>query len=128
MSRNRNGFTIIELLVVILVIGILTGIALPKLGASRDKAKLAAVLSDMRDAETAEEAYYADNGGYATFPQLQAATNFAVSPGTAMTITPGTDGYTVDASNGSITTGPTSCTVAVGSGVSATVDSKITCP
>lgn len=128
MSRRRKGFTLIELMVVVLFIGILVGIAVPKLGASRDKAKLADVLSDVRNAETAEEAYFADSGRYGTYADLQTASNFTVSPETSMTISPATSGYTVDASNGSITAGTNSCTVKVGSGAPTTIDSRITCP
>lgn len=126
--RNRGGFTIVELLVVVLIIGVLVGIAIPKLGATRDKAKRAGVLADVRNAETAEEAYFGDYGRYGTFSELQIASNFAASPGTTMSITPQTAGYSIDASNGTIVAGATSCSVQVGAGAPATLDSRITCP
>ena len=71
MSRNRRGFTLIELLVVILIIGILVSIAIPRFASTRDKAALASVRSDVRNAETAEEAYFADAGRYGTLSELQ---------------------------------------------------------
>lgn len=128
MSRNSEGFTIIELLIVILIIGVLAAIAIPKFGATRDKAALASVRSDVRNAETAEEAYFADAGQYGTFADLQNSTNFNVSRGTTISITTALTGYTVNASNSSITTGVTSCAVQVGAGAPSTVDSHITCP
>lgn len=131
MSRNRSGFTLIELLVVILIIGILASIAIPKLGSSRDRAMLASVRSDVRNAETAEEAYFSTAGRYGSFAELQTSGNFSVSPGTTMTITRPSSlnaGYTVKASNIAISSGPTGCSVQVGAGAPASLDSKITCP
>ena len=132
MSRNRNGFTIVEMLIVVLIIGILAGIALPKFASTRDKATLASIRSDVRNAETAEEAYFADNGYYATLAQLQTATNFSLSPGNTMTVNPssalGPAGYTAKATNSSISAGATTCSVRVGAGAPVNVDSKITCP
>ena len=41
-KENKNGFTLVELLVVVVVIGILSGVALPNFLAQRDKAKVGA--------------------------------------------------------------------------------------
>ena len=128
MSRNRQGFTLIELLIVVVIIGILAAIAIPKFAATKDKAKLASVRTDVRNTETAEEAYFSDFATYGTFAQLQTASNFSLSSGNTMTITPATNGYTVNANNASISTGITSCQVQVAGGASSTVDGVITCP
>jgi prepilin-type N-terminal cleavage/methylation domain-containing protein len=128
MSGNRRGFTVIELLIVMLIIGILVGIAIPRFGATRDKAALASVRSDVRNAETAEEAYFSDAGHYGTLADLQNSTNFNVSPGTTISIATAAAGYTINAGNSSITTGATSCAVQVGAGVPPSIDSQITCP
>ena len=56
MRRNRTGFTLIELLIVVVIIGILAAVAIPKFAATKDKAKLASVKTDVRNVETAEEA------------------------------------------------------------------------
>ena len=55
---NRKGFTLIELLIVVVIIGILAAIAIPKFAATKDKAKLASVKTDLRNSMTAEEAYF----------------------------------------------------------------------
>ena len=128
MSRNRRGFTLIELLVVILIIGILVSIAIPRFASTRDKAALASVRSDVRNAETAEEAYFADAGRYGTLSELQNFTNFNVAIGNVISIAAAPAGYTINVSNATITVGATSCSVQVGAGAPSTIDSRITCP
>ena len=128
MSRNRSGFTIIELLIVILIIGILVSIAIPRFASTRDKAALASVKADVRNAETAEEAYFADAGHYATLSELQTSTNFNISMGNGISIAAAAAGYTITANNATITAGTTSCSVQVGAGAPPAIDSRITCP
>ncbi|HLG05625.1 MAG TPA: prepilin-type N-terminal cleavage/methylation domain-containing protein, partial [Gemmatimonadales bacterium] len=52
---NRKGFTLIELLIVVVIIGILAAIAIPKFAATKDKAKLASVKTDLRNIMTSQE-------------------------------------------------------------------------
>ena len=61
---NRKGFTLIELLIVVVIIGILAAIAIPKFAATKEKAYLASMKSDLRNLATAEEGYFADNTSY----------------------------------------------------------------
>ena len=70
---NRKGFTLIELLIVVVIIGILAAIAIPKFAATKDKAKLASVKTDLRNTETAQEAYFSDFTTYGTMAQLNTA-------------------------------------------------------
>ncbi len=127
MLRNRKGFTLIELLIVVVIIGILAAIAIPKFAATKDKAKLASVRNDVRNVETAEEAYFSDFATYGTFAQLQAASNFTLSSGNTMSITPATNGFTATATNSSISSTIKTCTVQVAAGAASTVDGVITC-
>jgi type II secretion system protein G len=128
MLRTRKGFTLIELLIVVVIIGILAAIAIPKFAATKDKAKLASVKTDIRNSETAEEAYFSDYATYGTLSQLGTASNFNLSTGNTMTLTTNVSGYTVDANNNSISTGTTSCQVKIGAGATSGVDGVIHCP
>ena len=60
MRRNQKGFTLIELMIVIAIIGILAAIAIPQFAAYRQRSYNASALSDTRNAKTEVEAYYAE--------------------------------------------------------------------
>jgi type IV pilus assembly protein PilA len=61
---NDAGFTLVELLVVVLVLGALVGIAVPTFAEQRDRAWDAAVRSELRAAGVALESYRAQYGIY----------------------------------------------------------------
>src|SRR6201982_2230668 len=61
---NRKGFTLIELMIVVVIIGILAGIAIPKFANTKEKAYIASMKTDLRNLVTAEEAYFADSIAY----------------------------------------------------------------
>ena len=54
---DRKGFTLIELMIVVVIIGILATIAIPKFASTKEKAYLASMKSDLRNLATAEESY-----------------------------------------------------------------------
>lgn len=62
--RAEGGFTLIELLVVIAIIGILAAIAIPQFAAYRRRGIDADVKSNVKNAATAEEAYFVDKSTY----------------------------------------------------------------
>jgi len=65
-TSNEEGFTLVELLVVMLIIGLLAAIAIPAFFNQRDKAKDSEAKEAVRTAETAMETYSTDhNGTYA---------------------------------------------------------------
>jgi type IV pilus assembly protein PilA len=127
MPGTQRGFTLIELLIVVVIIGILAAIAIPKFAATKDKAKLASVKTDLRNAMTAEEAYFFDSSVYGSFANLQGASNFTLSVGNTGAITTATNGYTATVTNTTISSGITKCTVQVGAGATSGTDGVITC-
>ena len=62
MRRRRHGFTIVELLVVVTIIGILARIALPKYQQIRLKARAAAIISELQVVRGAAYQAYENNG------------------------------------------------------------------
>lgn len=122
LVKNRKGFTLIELLIVVVIIGILAAIAIPKFAATKDKAKLASVKTDLRNVMTAQEAYFSD---YATYTGTLTSTIFQPSSGNTINMSGSTQSFTATVTNSSITANPKQCTVTVGSGT--TTDGQITC-
>jgi prepilin-type N-terminal cleavage/methylation domain-containing protein len=66
MSRvnHRSGFTLVELLIVVVVIGILAAMAIPRFQSTKGKAYLASVKSDLKNLSTAEESFFYDHRTY----------------------------------------------------------------
>ena len=126
-NRSKAGFTLIELLIVVVIIGILATIAIPKFAATKDKAKLASVRTDLRNVMTAQEAYWADFGTFATIAQLQLATNYTFSLANTAAIAPSVSGYTATITNSTITSALDECTVQVGGGAASTLDGVVIC-
>ena len=78
MLRHRNAFTVIELLIVVVIIGILLAIAIPKFANNKSKTYQAAMKSDLVKLVRAQEAYFTDSSKYAT---SAAQLKFQGSPG-----------------------------------------------
>jgi type IV pilus assembly protein PilA len=62
--RGRKGFTLIELMIVVAIIGILAAIAIPQFAKMREKGYDSAAKSALGNLKTAEEAYFIDHDTY----------------------------------------------------------------
>ena len=99
MMRKNEGFTLIELMIVIAIIGILAAIAIPQFSAYRTRSYNSAAEADIRNAATAQEAYYVDNQTYKGDPLalIGSTYGFYTTTNVAVTGGAGTTQYTMTA-------------------------------
>jgi prepilin-type N-terminal cleavage/methylation domain-containing protein len=124
-ADSRVGFTLIEILVVLLVMGILAGLAYARLQSSKDKAVVAGMTSDLHAIAEEQEAYYIQKRFYS--PTIDSL-NANPSPGNVIVIVDGTaSGWSGSVSNPNVVK---QCYIFVGTAApigSATNDGVINC-
>ena len=67
MKRNEKGFTLIELMIVVAIIGILAAIAIPNFLKFQAKAKQSEAKTNLAAVHTAQVAYFGENGSFGSF-------------------------------------------------------------
>ena len=77
MKRNKDGFTLIELMIVIAIIGILAAIAIPKFADLINKSKEGATKGALSSVRSAIQVYYGDNEGWFPTDNLSCLTTNA---------------------------------------------------
>jgi len=110
MKRSNKGFTLIELLIVVVIIGILAAIAIPKFAATKQKAYIATVKTDLKNLATAEEGYASSNNGTyyisgvagPTPADSNAALKYSPSGGVTVTIAGVAPGWSAKAIHASV--------------------------
>lgn len=65
---KKNGFTLVELMVVVVIIGVLAAVAIPKLMAAANKAKASEAQGVLSAIANLQAAYKAENGEYVSLP------------------------------------------------------------
>lgn len=114
MKRIARGFTLIEVMIAVAIVGILMAVAIPNYTAHVQRAKLTEAFSSLASFQPALEQFWANNRTFAGFADLPATTNFtyALTTGTATAYTVTATGrnaaagfaYTIDQSGARVTT------------------------
>jgi type IV pilus assembly protein PilE len=84
--QGHRGFTLVEILIVVVIVGALAAIAIPKFAAVKNKAYVAAMKSDLRTLVIAQESYFADNDGSYAVDVSKFGTSYQPSPGVSIQI------------------------------------------
>jgi len=101
LRKNQKGFTLIELMVVVVIIGIIVATALPQFNKATEKAKEKRAMAEIKNIKTVAMVIYAEDGTYPTslgdmsdynipnpFPNPWGGT-YSYSGGSSFTITDG---------------------------------------
>ena len=106
-KRNQSGFTIVELLIVIVVIGILAALVVTTYGGIQAKARDSKRQADLQALQTQIEAFYATNSYYPSLAEINSttwrSTNMKSLDPTALTDPSATAGSVLNASAASST-------------------------
>ncbi len=119
LIRRRTGFTMIELLMVVLVLAILASLAMTKFGESKRRAYITAMRSDLRGLATVAESRYTTDNSYENVEAPQG------SQGVTLTFVGTTSGWSALAKHVGVPA--VACTMASGSSLAADTPAEPVC-
>ena len=119
MKHHHKGFTLIELLMVVLVLAILASLAITKFGASKRRAYITAMKSDLRGLATVAESRYTSDNSYENVDTPQG------SDGVTLTFAGTTTGWSATAKHVGVS--GVECTMAAGSELAANAPGEPVC-
>ena len=79
--RNRNGFTLVELMIVVAIIGILAAVAIPSFQNYQFTSKRSEAYTNLNALVKAQKSFYAENGAYIGVPVAEPGNTQATLPG-----------------------------------------------
>lgn len=86
--RGDEGFTLIELMIVVAIIAVLAGILIPNFVHARGQSATAACEANLRSIATAAELYFTDNQAYPATTQVDRTFGSSATPGMYLNNTP----------------------------------------
>ena len=110
-KRGQKGFTLIELMIVIAIIGILAAIAIPQFTQYKAKSYNAAAKADLKNAYTAAQAYFADNPSGTVNATVLGTSGYQQTQGVVLAVTGGTQTTLAMTASNSLSATPTTYSI-----------------
>ena len=110
---SRDGFTLIELMLVVVIVGLLAAIAMPRLSRVRERTYITVMRSDLRNFVNAEESYFYDFAVYTADPARVVPRGFTMSADVSLRVNEATStGWSATTSHAAT---PVQCYIFLGS-------------